>query len=104
MNAKYELIKEIIRSKHTAKDVAAINIKKLNHKYELEPLVVSSSLSESVLFTLNFDYDNGYGTQEISGVVLFKDNTWLSRGEYDGSEWWVYNKPPTVEGLLQGKS
>lgn len=88
MNAKNELIAEIINSKHTVNDVVAVNIKKLNHDYDLEQLVVSSSLSESVLFTLDFEYDNGYGTQEISGVVLFKDNTWLSRGEYDGSEWW----------------
>lgn len=40
------------------------------------------------------DYDDGYGTQEVEGYIVFKDGTWLSRGEYDGSEWWVFNSIP----------
>ena len=24
---------------------------------------------------------------------IFKDNTYIVRGEYDGSEWWEYNVP-----------
>ena len=46
----------------------------------------------------DFDYHSGYGSAEIpeSLVILFNDNTWLSRGEYDGSEWWNYNKPPQI--------
>jgi hypothetical protein len=51
------------------------------------------------LMSLDFDYDDGYGGQEIFGCVVFKDNTWLSRGEYDGSEWWEYNKCPTYEEM-----
>ena len=44
----------------------------------------------------NFNYDNGFGGQEIveSLVIVFADGTWLSRGEYDGSEWWNYNQCP----------
>lgn len=35
-------------------------------------------------------YDSGYGIQEVFGYIIFKDNTWLERHEYDGSEWWEY--------------
>jgi hypothetical protein len=35
-------------------------------------------------------YDSGFGSAEIDAdlIVVFKDSTWLYRGEYDGSEWW----------------
>lgn len=45
---------------------------------------------------LDFNYDNGYGGQELFGTVWLTDNTWLSRGEYDGSEWWEHNKLPEI--------
>jgi len=51
---------------------------------------------ESFLNKLNFDYDSGFGTQELFGVVWLEDGTWLSRGEYDGSEWWHQNKLPHI--------
>lgn len=40
------------------------------------------------------DYDPGYGLQELYGVVVFKNGTWLSRWEYDGSEGWELNIIP----------
>jgi len=53
------------------------------------------------LDTLNsINYDNGYGGQELFGTIVFKDGTWLERGEYDGSEWWEHRKLPTEESLL----
>ena len=44
----------------------------------------------------HLEYDNGYGGQEIneSLSVVFKDDTWLERAEYDGAEWWEYKKCP----------
>ena len=43
-------------------------------------------------------YDSGFGGAEIAEdlVVIFRDGSWLSRGEYDGSEWWNYNEVPKV--------
>ena len=40
----------------------------------------------------NFEYDSGYGANEIPTnlIVYFKDNTYMFRWEYDGSEWWEY--------------
>ena len=40
------------------------------------------------------DYDDGYGSQELGGTIVFKDSSWLERGEYDGSEWWDYKSTP----------
>jgi len=50
---------------------------------------------------LDFNYDNGFGSQEIYGVVWLTDGTWLSRGEYDGSEWWIYNICPAIPENLK---
>lgn len=46
--------------------------------------------------SLNFNYDNGYGGQQLYGTVWLEDGTWLSRGEYDGSEWWDHNVLPQI--------
>ena len=48
------------------------------------------------LNSLDFDYDDGYGGQELYGTVWLEDGTWLSRGEYDGAEWWEHNVLPTI--------
>jgi hypothetical protein len=52
---------------------------------------------EEFLHKLNFEYDAGYGGQELFGRVwLMKEGTWLERGEYDGSEWWEYRECPSI--------
>jgi hypothetical protein len=40
------------------------------------------------LESLDFEYDAGYGCQELFGNLWFSDGTWAIRSEYDGSEWW----------------
>ena len=53
---------------------------------------------EDFLVMADFAYDNGYGCAEISeALVIVGEDWWLSRGEYDGSEWWDFNKKPTLE-------
>ena len=60
---------------------------------------------EDFLKSLNFDYDSGYGGQELFGTIWYADGTWSSRGEYDGSEWWEYNKCPDIpQDLKEGAS
>lgn len=44
-------------------------------------------------------YDNAYGSQQLFGFIVFKDNSWLERAEYDGAEWWVYKKTPDINNL-----
>ncbi len=51
---------------------------------------------QDFLKQLDFDYDSGYGGQELYGIIWYEDGTWSSRGEYDGSEWWEYNECPSV--------
>ena len=51
---------------------------------------------EAFLNSLDFEYDSGYGGQELFGTLWLKDGTWLSRGEYDGSEWWEHNSLPEI--------
>jgi len=61
----------------------------------------SKSDYENFIKSLNFIYDSGYGGQELYGYIWYVDGTWSSRGEYDGSEWWVYNKVPDIPEELQ---
>lgn len=51
---------------------------------------------EEVLPQLDFEYDNGYGCQQLSGLVWYEDGTWSERGAYDGSEWWERKKCPPI--------
>lgn len=51
--------------------------------------------------SLDFIYDDGYGGQELFGTIWYEDGTWSTRGEYDGSEWWEYNKLPEIPEELK---
>lgn len=44
-------------------------------------------------------YDNGFGSSQVATdlVIVFKDGSWLERGEYDGSEWWQFKKTPKLQ-------
>ena len=53
------------------------------------------------LESLNYDYNDGYGGQEVFGTIWYKDGTWSERGEYDGSEWWEYKTCPVVPDNLR---
>jgi hypothetical protein len=48
---------------------------------------------------LDFEYDSGYGGQELFGYIWYEDGTWSSRGEYDGSEWWEHVSRPDFDAL-----
>ena len=51
--------------------------------------------------SIDFEYNNGYGGQELFGTIWYEDGTWSSRQEYDGSEWWRHFKMPEIlEELL----
>jgi hypothetical protein len=68
-------------------------------------LTVGYSEEEKRAFfnALNFEYDAGYGSQNLYGNVWLKDGTWLERGEYDGSEWWEYKECPRIPKDCKGK-
>lgn len=47
---------------------------------------------DEFLQQLDVEYNNGFGGQNLFGYVMFHDESWLERNEYDGSEWWEYKK------------
>jgi hypothetical protein len=53
---------------------------------------------------LDFEYDGGYGSQELFGMVWFNDGYWMDRYEYDGSERWDWHKYPTIPDELKETS
>ena len=50
---------------------------------------------------LDVEYDDGYGTQELFGIIWLTDGTWMDRGEYDGSEWWCHQEVPEIPDHLE---
>ena len=48
------------------------------------------------LSNLDFEYDCGYGDQNLFGTIWYADGTWSDRGEYDGSEWYEYHICPPI--------
>ena len=45
----------------------------------------------------NFDYDDGYGFNNISlNLKIVGDTWWLERDEYDGAEWWSFKEHPNA--------
>ncbi len=105
VNAKKELI-EMLDGTHKEKKhikCAYIHYSKLDFKtrdIKEKEIVLKVNYSdeeyETFLKELDFEYNNGYGSQELSGLVWFNDNSWLERGEYDGSEWWAYKEYPKI--------
>ena len=46
----------------------------------------------------DFSYSRGFGAAEVATdlVIIFNDGAYLSRGEYDGSEWWDFHQTPAI--------
>lgn len=46
--------------------------------------------------SMDFEYDNGYGAEEIPlDLIVAGKDWWIERHEYDGSEWWEYKSIPS---------
>ena len=86
VNAKQELLDAI----------KSIGIKCATIERSVLKLNYSKEDYNDFLDSLDFMYDNGYGSQSLYGVVWLEDGTWLTRGEYDGSEWWEHHKLPEI--------
>ena len=86
MNAKKELMDH----------VGANAVKYVRLTYRVETI---EGTLEEVLPKLDFEYDNGYGIQEIEGCIWYQDGTWSDRREYDGSEWWEHQACPPLPNV-----
>lgn len=102
MNAKDELLEEVKESGSTVK-CALIDFGRSYGKEQSRfalPIGYSEERYAKFIDSLNFNYDNGYGGQFLYGIVWLEDGTWLSRGEYDGCEWWNHNVLPPIPNEL----
>lgn len=109
MNAKDEFLRHIEARKVKCVEISAEETyEPSGPKYGKNALLpVGHTAEEMALFleSLNFEYHNGYGGQELFGTIWYEDGTWSERGEYDGSEWWEHVVLPEVpEYLLGGQS
>lgn len=100
-NAKEELLK-LLEGKAKVKCATITNGDEWDEDKKDILLKVGYSENEWTKFlkSLNFDYDSGYGGQELFGTVWLEDGAWCTRGEYDGSEWWEHNQLPEIPSEL----
>lgn len=72
---------------------------------EQKPAILKKGYTErefkDFLHSIDINYDAGYGGQELFGTIWFEGQTWATRGEYDGSEWWELNKYPPIPKELK---
>ena len=88
MNAKKELLEHI-----KDREVKYVQIK---YMIDWDTNIMIEGTLEEVLPQLDFRYDDGFGGQELFGIIWYNDGSWSDRGEYDGSEWWQYQKCPPL--------
>lgn len=71
--------------------------------FELICLCVEYTEEEAEQFwkRLDFKYYSGYGAQTVYGTVWLTEGRWLTRGEYDGSEWWELHVYPSIPDALK---
>lgn len=93
-NLQIETLDAIVSEGKTIEDVAYCHIGNIHYRNN-KPIVYCHG--ELKIDSIDIMYDNGYGMQEIEGFIVFNDNTWLERAEYDGSEWWDYKTCPQLK-------
>lgn len=104
MNAKQEWLDEIANN---SKEVECAHIHLHQYKIDLNvEIILQKGFTEEeynkFIDKLDFEYDSGYGTQELHGTVWLSNGEWAERGEYDGSEWWqVMSRPDIPERLIK---
>lgn len=100
-NLKKETLNKIADSNRTINDIVWAKIVRHPSLVD-EPIVSILKVNHSedelndFINSLNYNYDDGYGIQEVYGTIMFKNNVWLERVEYDGSERWALKKIPSI--------
>ena len=105
-NAKMEFLAHFLNTTSKVKAAVISNYEDFDyHKAKTAILKVDHSVEDfkNFLDKIDFEYDNGFGCQELFGTIWYEDGTWSSRGEYDGSEWWEYNFVPEMPDQLKGE-
>ena len=98
MNAKQEFLKTIEKHKLICCTISISHDWYNSTVFNLKPGYTPEEYDEFVN-NLNFEYDNGYGTQELYGTIWCEDGVWFDRHEYDGSECWDGHKYPSIPDI-----
>ena len=92
-NAKTEFLEEL-KEQENRKLLCA----KIGHETSVLNIILKKRYTkkdfDEFLQELDFEYDSGYGDQEVFGIIWFDDGTWCERYEYDGSEHWEHKECP----------
>jgi len=85
MNFLKETIETIQESGHKFEDVMFIGSSDGKYRMNWDKFTQKA----------NFEYDNSWGSQKIAVdlIIYFKDKSYITREEYDGSEWWEHKVP-----------
>lgn len=94
-NAKNELLTTI--NYYNLKIIAAIITFGENEpdNFKLKPLYTKQDYADFLKF-MDREYNSGYGGQELFGIIYCEDGIWLNREDYDGAEWWKFNRYPDL--------
>lgn len=74
---------EMIANGQTPEDIIFIGSEYSDHSCTWEEFTILADR----------EYNNGHGGQEVADdlIIVFRNGERMSRGEYDGSEWWQYH-------------
>lgn len=95
MNAKQEFLSVTEKQKVICAKVAISPHWDITTEFNLKPGYTEQEYQE-FLTNLDFDYDDGYGTQHLYGIIWCDNGVWFDRHEYDGSESWESHKYPEI--------
>jgi hypothetical protein len=108
MNAKIEFLELVGTRKVKCADItydSGYGWRSDEKKHSEHTLKVGYSPQELLKFidSLDFEYEEGYGSQELFGTVWFEKREWAERYEYDGSENWDIKSYPEIPENLKIK-
>jgi hypothetical protein len=97
MNALKELLNEI---KIANSQILCCEIKHEKNRYKLLMGYDEYQYSE-LLKSLDFEYDEIHGSQELFGTIWFQNGTWSTRWENQGDEGWEHHTVPEIPDYLR---
>ena len=111
-NAREELVKGLTKCNIPLRDIQAAKICQeeplwetameytLDENYKgylmLYPGYTDSEFDKWLSKINEINYHSGYGSQQLFGTIWLRNGLWMTRGEYDGSEWWELRKRPPL--------
>ena len=107
-NLKKETLHEIANSNHTINDIVWAKIirhRPLPNKPITTILKVNHSEDESNDFINSLDYnykkvfDRSYDEQDVYGVIVFNDGTYLKRYNSYTREEWIFRTKPSAQEI-----